>query len=59
MAGLFIAYIAEAIAAEYCTGLNHHAIAQARAGVDGHIRMQLTIIPDDHFGADHTSGSDR
>src|SRR5207248_7790933 len=57
MPGLFIAYIAESITAEYCAGLDHYAIAQAGAGIDRDVGMQLTIVSDDDVRADYDSCS--
>ena len=58
MPGFFIAHITEAITTEHCTGMNNHAIAQPRPRIDGHIRMQLTIISHAHLCPDHAPCSD-
>ena len=58
-AGLLIAHVAEAVAAEHRAGVNDHAIAESRARIDSDIRIQIdSRVRCFTFGADHAAGAD-
>jgi hypothetical protein len=57
-ASLRIAHVAKAIAAQHCASMNDHAIADARAGVNRHIGINLAILSNCDSPSDDASGAD-
>src|SRR4051812_49006127 len=53
-----ISDVAIAVAAEHGARVHDHAIANARAGIGRHSRVDFAILANDHAASDDTSGTD-
>src|SRR5271166_2049632 len=53
-----IAHVTEAVAAEHSAGMNDHAISDAHAGIDGDVRIEITVASDGCPRADHAACPD-
>src|SRR6185369_763039 len=56
--GLRVANVAEAVAAEHRPRMNDDAVPNARAGVDGYVRIDLAIFTDHNASSDHAPAAD-
>src|SRR5215469_2346676 len=56
-AGSRVANVPKAIASENCAGVNDHAIAKSRAGINGHIWINLAFFPNGYTVAEPASRS--
>ncbi len=58
MSGRLVADVAEAVAAQHRSGVNDHAVAESRAGVDRDIGIQLAIAANTDARTNHCAGAD-